>query len=179
MDESNLKSVGEKIKAHRQEQNLSIKDLADKAGCLDEYLAWVEDGQVEPPVALLIQIAKAMQLDANTFITSDDARNQRLEELAKRTEHYSYKTLTPPVADTHLMAFSVMIPPKTDHKGVGYRHEGEEYIYVLSGEVEVIVNEEKTVLSEKESIRFNSNLDHYLSNPGNRETELLVILYLP
>ena len=73
----------------------------------------------------------------------------------------------------------VTIPPKTAHKGVGYRHEGEEFVYVLSGEVEVTVDQKKTRLAEKETLRFNSNLDHHLSNPGDRETELLVILYLP
>jgi quercetin dioxygenase-like cupin family protein len=118
-------------------------------------------------------------LDTASFLEVDTSSDRRLEEAAKRTEHYSYKTLTPPEADSHLMAFSVTIPPKTAHKGVGYQHEGEEYIYVLSGEVEVTVDEEKTMLAEKESLRFNSNLDHHLSNPGDTEAELLVILYLP
>lgn len=52
-------------------------------------------------------------------------------------------------------------------------------MYVLSGEVDLTVGEEKTRLTEKEALRFNSGLDHHLSNPGDREAELLVILYLP
>jgi quercetin dioxygenase-like cupin family protein len=177
MDEP--KSIGQRIRLARQERGLSVQELAHQAGCLDEYLEWVEDRQVEPPVALLIQLAKAMKLDSGTFLKFDDSQDRRLKEAAKRTEHYSYRTLTPPEADKHLMAFSVTIPPKTAHKGVGYRHEGEEFVYVLSGEVEVTVDQEKTRLAEKESLRFNSNLDHHLSNPGDGETELLVILYLP
>ncbi|MCJ7594870.1 MAG: cupin domain-containing protein, partial [Desulfobacterales bacterium] len=74
---------------------------------------------------------------------------------------------------------SVTIPPRTAHTGVGYRHEGEEFVFVLSGEVEITVDRKNTRLAEKESLRFNSNLDHGLSNPGEVETELLVILYLP
>ena len=179
MGMAETKSVGERIKMAREERGLNVKELAEKAGCLDEYLEWVEDGQVEPPVSLLIQLAKAMQIDSGSFLKKDEVHDQRLEEMEKRTEHYSYKTLTPPAADTHLMAFSVTIPPRTAHKGVGYRHEGEEYVYVLSGEVEVTVDKDITKLSEKESIRFNSNMDHYLSNPGDGETDLLVILYLP
>ena len=172
-------SIGQRIRLAREQKGLSKKELAGNAGCLDEYLGWVEDGQVEPPVALLIQLAKALRLDTATFLEVDTSSNRRLEEAAKRTEHYSYKTLTPPEADSHLMAFSVTIPPKTAHKGVGYQHEGEEYVYVLSGEVEVTVDEEETMLVKKESLRFNSNLDHHLSNPGDGEAELLVILYLP
>ena len=177
MDESN--SIGQRIMLARQERGLSVQELAERANCLDEYLEWVEESQVEPPVALLLQLAKAMQLDLGTFLTADSSRDKRAEEASKRTEHYSYQTLTAPESDKHLMAFSVTIPPKTAHKGVGYRHEGEEFIYVLSGEAEVTVDQDKIRLAEKESHRFNSNLDHHLSNPGDKETELLVILYVP
>jgi quercetin dioxygenase-like cupin family protein len=120
-----------------------------------------------------------MQLDSSTFLHVHDSPAQRLEEAAKRTEHYSYTTLTPPEADKHLMAFSVTIPPKTAHGGVGYSHEGEEFVYVLSGNVEITVEKDKRILSESESLRFSSNLNHHLSNPGDKEAELLVILYVP
>jgi len=77
------------------------------------------------------------------------------------------------------MAFSVTIPPGAGHEGVGYQHEGEEFVYVVSGEVELLVDKEKHLLGEKESHRFNANVDHHLSNPGDETAELLVILYVP
>jgi len=171
--------VGQRIRLAREERGLTIKELASRAGCLDEFLEWVEEGQVEPPVALLIQLARALKLDSSAFLQVDDSSERRVKEAAKRTEHYSYKTLTSPASESHLMAFSVTIPPKTAHKGVGYQHEGEEFVYVLSGEAEITVEQKTTRLGEKQSLRFNSNLDHHLSNPGEGEAELLVILYLP
>ena len=176
-DES--KSLGQRISLARKERGLNVQELAGQVGCSDEYLEWVEDDQVVPPVALLLRLAKALKIDSGTFLQVTDSTDQRLEETAKRTDHYSYQTLTSPEADKHLMAFSVTIPPKTAHKGVGYQHEGEEFVFVLSGEVELSVGQEKKRLTEKESLRFNSNMDHHLSNPGDRETELLVILYIP
>jgi len=173
------KSVAQRISHARQEKGLSVQAVAERAGCSEEYLEWVEDGQVEPPVALLLRLAKAMQLDAGAFLHVSDLSSKRLEEADKRTKTYSYQTLTPPEKDKHLMAFSVTIPPKTDHEDVGYRHEGEEYIYVLSGEVMLTVDQDKKRLAERESLRFNANLDHHLSNPGDKEAELLVILYVP
>lgn len=176
---SETQTVGERINLTRKKKNLSIQDLADKAGCSSEYLEWIENNEVDPPVALLLQLAKALRVDSGTFVRTDGTMDQRQEEAAKRTSHYSYQSLTPPEDDSHLMAFSITIPPKTVHDGVGYQHEGEEYVYVVSGEVEITVDEEKKILREKESLRFNSNLDHRLSNPGDRETELLVVLYTP
>jgi len=173
------KSLGQRIRQAREKRGLNLQELAHRAGCSDEYLEWVEGGQVEPSVALLIQLARTTHLDSSTFLGIQDTTAQRLEEAAKRTEHYSYKTLTPPEADKHLMAFSVVIPPKTAHEGVRYRHEGEEFVYVVSGEVEITVDKERKRLAEKESLRFNAYVDHHLSNPGEKESELLVVLYIP
>ena len=173
------KTVAQRINEARQSKGLSVQELAERAGCSEEYLEWVEDGQVDPPVALLLRLAKAMQLDSGVFLHSTDLSSQRLKEASKRTKNYSYKTLTPQEADKHLMAFSVTIPPKTDHEDVGYQHEGEEFIYVLSGQVMLTVDQEQRRLTERESFRFNANLDHHLSNPGEKEAELLVILYVP
>jgi electron transfer flavoprotein alpha subunit len=177
LDES--KSVGERIALCRDEKGISAQALSELAGCSEEYLQWVEDNQVEPPVALLIRLAKSMKLDPSTFLTPEDSRNKRLDEETKRTGTYSYETLTPSEPDKHLMAFLVKIPPKTAHEGVGYLHEGEEFVYVLSGEVELTVDQEKTVLKERESLRFNSAFDHHLSNSGAKEAELLITLYVP
>jgi transcriptional regulator with XRE-family HTH domain len=179
MINEDIMPVGERIKQARVEKGLDLDELAGRVGCSGEYLQWIEDGQVEPPVALLLQIAKSMNLDSGAFLTLDDSPERRLEEASKRTKKYSYRTLTPPEADKHLMAFSVTIPPRTGHEGVGYQHEGEEFVYVISGEVELLVDEKKYGLGEKESHRFNSNVDHHLSNPGDETAELLVILYVP
>lgn len=179
MANEEMTPVGERIKQARQKRDLDLEELADRVGCSGEYLQWVEDGQVEPPVALLLQIGKSMNLDSGALLTMDDFPGRRLDESAKRTKAYSYRTLTSPEADKHLMAFSVTIPPRTEHEGVGYQHEGEEFVYVVSGEVELLVDKEKHILGEKESHRFNANVDHHLSNPGDETAELLVILYVP
>jgi quercetin dioxygenase-like cupin family protein len=172
-------SAAQRIKRIRLERGLSIEALAEATGCASEYLQWVEDEHVEAPVAFLIRVAKALKLDSTALFRSEVSPEQRLKDAAKRTEHYLYKTLTPPEPDNHLMAFSVTIPPKTAHRGVAYRHEGEEFDYVLSGTLELTVGNEKRTLKQGESLRFNSNIDHHLSNPGEGKTELLVILYMP
>ena len=72
------KSIGQRIRSARKERGLSVKELADKAGCLDEYLEWVEDGQVEPPVALLIRLAGALRLDSGIFLQAEDPSDRAL-----------------------------------------------------------------------------------------------------
>ena len=171
--------VGERITQVREQRGFTLEELAQRAGCSDEYLEWIEKGQAEPPVALLLRLGRALKLGSGAFLQSPDSSAGRLEEASKRTAHYSYKTLTPPEADKHLMAFSVRIPPGTAHEGVGYRHIGEEFVFVVSGEVDLTLDGRCLKLMAKESFRFDSSVSHELSNPGSREAELLVVLYLP
>ena len=173
-----LKTIGERIKTARQDLRLKTEELAAKVGCSDEYLEWVEEGQAEPPVALLIQLAKALKLDSGSFLREEDT-TRRKEEVTKRTRHYSYTTLTPPDEKNHLAAFAITIPPETAHEGVGYSHEGEEFVFVIQGEVDVTIGDERNRLAEKESLHFNSNISHEISNPGQVEAKCLVVLYVP
>ena len=172
-------AIGRRIKEARQGKGLSLLELAEKAGCAEEYLGWIEEDQAEPPVSLLLRLAKALRVDPGLFLGPTEATGRSFEEETKRTQHYSYKTLTPSEPDKHLMAFAVNLPPHTPHDGAGYQHDGEEFVYVLSGQVELTVGDEKVVLSEKESFRFSSGIDHHLANSSDREAELLVILYVP
>ncbi|MBU2550262.1 MAG: XRE family transcriptional regulator [Proteobacteria bacterium] len=173
------KSVSQRIREAREERGVDVGPLVELAGCSGEYLQWVEDGRAEPPVSLLLQLARALKMDSGAFLIHDPRPEKQMQEAAKRTDHYSYQTLAPTDASNHLLAFSVNIPPQTTHRGVGYQHEGEEFVYVLCGEIEATVGRKSTHLTAGQSLHFNSCIDHHLSNPGDREAELMVILYVP
>jgi len=54
MTNEDMMPVGERVKQARQKKGLDLEELAGRVGCSGEYLQWIEDGQVEPPVALLL-----------------------------------------------------------------------------------------------------------------------------
>jgi uncharacterized cupin superfamily protein len=62
---------------------------------------------------------------------------------------------------------------------VGFRHEGEEFVYVLKGEVEIAVGDHINHLKPGESLHFNSSIKHDLKNEGDTDAELIVVLYSP
>ena len=71
------------------------------------------------------------------------------------------------------------IEARTEHKGVEYHHEGEEFIYVLKGGITIQIGENVTRLAGGESIHFNSSLHHKLSNPNQKVAKTLVVVYVP
>jgi electron transfer flavoprotein alpha subunit len=98
---------------------------------------------------------------------------------AKRTENYSYHTLTPGAENEHLRAFLVSIESGQDHKPVAYKHEGEEFIYIIEGKLELTLGGKPMVLKAGESQRFNSETPHKLKSLSNEITRCLVVLYTP
>jgi quercetin dioxygenase-like cupin family protein len=87
--------------------------------------------------------------------------------------------LTPGAENKHLKAFRVYIEAQQDHKGVDYHHEGEEFVYVLAGKIEVVVGEHVNTLVAGDSLHFNSGIRHKLRSVSDEKAELIVVIYSP
>lgn len=174
-------SFGHQMKEAREKMGLSIDDLALETGYVPEILRAVEEGKSVPPVSLIIQLSQALKLNIDDLEMQEESRaaKRRSKSHKKRVDSYAYTSLTKHGADKHLRGYLVTIDAKTEHKGVEYHHEGEEFEYVLKGSVTVQVGENVTRLSKGESIHFNSALRHKLSNPTSEPAELLVVIYVP
>lgn len=173
-------SIGAKIKQVRTKKKMSLDQIANDTGCSTDYLKKVEKGEEMPPVGTLLQISKALQIDSGDLLKEQQENlNTRVKAYAKRTRNYAYTTLTPGAENKHLKAFRVTIPALQEHKGVGYQHEGEEFVYVLAGTLDITVGDHVNHLDEGDSLHFNSGIQHHMRNVGEKDAELLVVLYNP
>jgi len=171
---------GEKVRKLRQAHGWSAEALAQATGHSPEFIEQVESDQASPPVSFLLRLAGALDVDPGTFLRDDEKsriRDQRTQAFIKRTQNYSYQTLTPGAGSDHLRAFMVTIEPKQLHKPVEYKHAGEEFIFVMEGDLELTLDGKPHKLKAGESIHFNSDLHHKLKSLSNEPTRCLVVLY--
>lgn len=173
--------LGKRLMKLRREKSLTLKNLANETGLTAKYISQVEKGEVIPPVSVLLQLSRALEIDSGVLLTEERKRRGKKfdEDYQKRTEDYTYQNLTPEARHKHLKAFKVFIDPKADHKGVSYQHLGEEFIYVFKGKIEVMVGENRNTLGPDECLHFNSAIVHKLRNISAEKAELLVVLYTP
>ena len=134
--------IGKRLFKLRGEKKLTLKNLANETGLATKYISQIEKGEVIPPVAVLLQLSRALEIDSSILLREEKARagKQSSDDYQKRTKAYTYETLTPEARHKHLKAFKIFIDPKSAHKGVSYQHLGEEFIYVLKGKIEVVHN---------------------------------------
>ncbi len=171
---------GGRLQKLRAAHGLAIEALAEATGQTPDFIAQVEAGGITPPVAFLLRLAAAFQVDPGAFLRREEQaaiRDRRLESYVRRTQNYSYRTLTDGAPSDHLRAFMVTIEPQQAHKPVAYKHEGEEFIFVVAGELEVTLGEKARVLKAGEHLHFNSFTPHRLKNLSAGPTRCLVVLY--
>ncbi len=179
--EKKWKSFGQRIRSLREEQDMSLEELAHETGYPLDILKKIEDDDTAPPVSLVIQLSRIFKIDVDQLEgpTEKMASRQRLKSHKKRVDSYAYTPLSRPGSDKHLRAYLVTIEPEMQHTGVEYHHEGEEFIYVLKGCITIQIGDNLTELETGGYIHFNSALHHKLSNPANETSELLVTVYVP
>ncbi|MEA3347619.1 MAG: XRE family transcriptional regulator, partial [Pseudomonadota bacterium] len=141
--------VGEKIKALRQEANISLQDLAEKCGYSTAVLSQIENHLVSPSLGVLVHLAKAMEVNIGTFFGKEETEPFTL--IRKGEEHivsrfaskegvrygYTYESLGAGKKDRRMEPFMITLEPATIKNDKCYGHEGEEFIYVLDGRIDV------------------------------------------
>jgi quercetin dioxygenase-like cupin family protein len=174
-------SFGERIRRLREAGGISMEAFSHDTGYPEDFLEDVEDGKIAPPVAVVLQLSRFFNVDVEQLEGpgGKQAARKRTTSHKKRVASYAYKPLTKPGEKKHLRAYRVTIDPESEHKGVEYHHEGEEFIYVLEGGLKIQVGKNASNIKAGGYISFDSSISHKLSNPTREKAELLVVIYVP
>jgi len=174
--------IGEKIKKIRESHDWTIEYLAQQTDQTPEFIQKVEGNEVVPSVSFLLKLSRALGVDPGTFLSDEEKahiQDKRAQAFITRTRNYAYQTLTPGAENQHLRGFMITIEAKQAHKPVAYKHEGEEFIYVMEGTLELTLDNRVNNLKAGESMHYNSEIPHKLKNKGSETTRCLVMLYTP
>ena len=173
---------GSRLLRMRRSHGLTREVLAQSVGRTPEFIQEVENNQTTASVGLLIKLAEVFGIDAGTFLNDEEhskLSGERARAYTRRTTNYHYQTLTPGAENEHLRVFMVTIESRQAHKPVAYRHEGEEFIYVMEGKLELSLDGRHHTLMPGESMKFNSEIPHQLKSLSDEGTRCLVTLYTP
>lgn len=191
MEEKNEKEirVGERIKTLREQKNLSLKELADLTGFSTALLSQMENHLVSPSLGTMIKIAKALGIKVGDLlgetegepfsIVRKDERKPVSRFASKEGVKYGYlyESLGFEKRNRHMEPFIVTLEPATIKTSKTSVHDGEEFIFVLEGEMEVILGNHTDVLYPGDSIYYDSNIPHRVQCHKDQVTKILAVLY--
>lgn len=186
--------VGLKIKGVRESKNLSIEEVAERSGLSVEQIASIESNENLPSLGPLIKIARALGVRLGTFMDDNDALGPivcRAEDREKDSsisfsngatdarKHMEYHPLAQQKAGRHMEPFVIDINPEENPNFQLSDHEGEEFIYVMQGEVELVYGKETYHLGEGDTIYYDSIVKHHLHGAPGKSAKILAVVYIP
>lgn len=186
------KSIGAKIAQIRSSRNLTREQLAERSQLTEELVQQIEDGVFLPSLSPLIKMARVLGVRLGTFL--DDGENigpvlcrtgepQRAIRFSgdgrSASGELDFHSLAMDQAGRHMEPFLVDIRPGQDETFILSSHEGEEFIYVLGGQVEITYGNECYRLREGDSIYYNSIVNHHVHAFGGFPAKILAVVYAP
>lgn len=165
--------IGLKIKHTRLLKGLTLKQLADAAGCSESLLSKIENGRANPSLNMIHRVAAALGMPVAGLFLQDFEADLVVLRRGKR-----------PVIETDqvragkAVRLEALIPSAGQHLLSGYinhiepgggsdgelNHEGEEFGYVLEGEIELTVDRRIYVIGPGDSFNFRSDKPHSYRN---------------
>ena len=191
MDTSKI--VGEKIKSLRETQGISMEELAERSGLAIEQVKRIESNIDLPSLAPLIKIARVLGVRLGTFLDdqvengpvvcrqagkSDNSISFSNNAIQSR-KHMEYHALAGPKSDRHMEPFIIDVNPLSDTDFVLSSHEGEEFIYVMEGVVEVSHGKKSHVIKAGDSIYYDSIVPHHVHGHEGQAAKILAVVYTP
>ena len=186
--------VGSKIKGLRESKNLSVEEIAERSGLSVEQINSIETDEALPSLGPLIKIARALGVRLGTFMDDNDSLGPvvcRAEDRERDSsisfsndavdarKHMEYHPLAQQKAGRHMEPFIIDIHP-TDR--LDYQlsaHEGEEFIYVMEGEIELVYGKEVYTLNQGDTIYYDSIVKHHLHGVPGKAAKILALVYIP
>jgi transcriptional regulator with XRE-family HTH domain len=179
--------IGEKIRQVREKQDLTLEQLAEKTGFTVSLLQQIEAEEITPPLGTVMRLSKALNTVMSTIISSEGPDQQYcIQRVADqktaplphgKTSDHNYIPLSAALRDRHMDAFIVKLNPVSHKTLAPAVHEGEEFIYVLDGEVKAVIGNREEVLGIGDTIYLKSTASHIVTTNTDQPAMILAVLY--
>ncbi len=185
-------NIGSQIRQLRKQRGMTLQEVSNVAGLSKPSLSQIENNMGAPPIATLIKISTALGVKIGYFF-QDPLLDQRLVVVRKnerfglkRLSHsdrystigYSYESLAYPMADKHMEPFIAEIEPRKVKDILFNNHRGEEFLFILEGELEFRSADQAILLEKGDSMYFDSSISHGLRGIDGA-AKVLAVVFAP
>ena len=185
-DYGRVEDVGKRIRMLREERNISVEDLSDLTGFSVDRLRDIESGKISPQLGTVMKLSKALDAAVGRLVSgtgdklysitrkNDRKPVTRSSSKSGKRSVYSYMSLAPEVKGRHMEALIVQLEQSPDNE-ISI-HNGEEFIFVLDGIVDLSIGKEVFDLEPGDSAYYLSTTSHSIRAKTEKAT-ILAVLY--
>ncbi|MGI6852107.1 helix-turn-helix domain-containing protein [Mesorhizobium sp. 1B3] len=177
-------NFGVRLKHARLARGMRIKDVADAADCSESLLSKLENGKIQPSLIVLHRICNALGLTLGELfspsapdsdIVSRKGQRAKVElALVRNGRGITLERLVPYGPGNLLQGYLHTIDVGGETDGT-VKHDGEEFMYLLSGSIDLYLGDEIYRLDEGDSCFYRSEVPHGYKNSGSSVAQLIII----
>ena len=177
------KLIGKKLKATRLRNDMTIQELAISSNVSSNMISRIERGLTTPSVEIIVRLANSFGMSINYFVEEAEkgstivhTKKGQGEPIFFFEDKHQIISLTQGLRDPNFTVFFDTIEPNCGSGDGGMVHSGEEFALVVEGTLEFIVDDERFVLEEGDSIVFKASLPHRWRNLHQGKTNVLWVV---
>jgi transcriptional regulator with XRE-family HTH domain len=187
MEQEVIVQISNKLKSIRKEKNLTLQDIADRAGVTKGLISQIENSRTIPSLLVLIQIVKALGVGLDEFFNDLSFYGSEGKILIQRKEDYQrfekepasgyeyFRIFTKKVNQSTIDIVLLEIQPGASRDFV--QTDAFEYKYVISGSVRYSFRDQELELREGDSMLFDGRMEHNPINAGAEVAKMLVVYF--
>lgn len=179
-------TIGPRVKALREAEGLSLRDLAERSGVSAPMLSQVERGETSPTLAVAARIASGLELRLSQLLRLDEGGSVSVVRAAERRRGgsaergHAVEVLTPPLPGQRAELSRHTLAPGAQTGGPDDppMHEpgSREIALVEDGEVVLHIDGEAHALAAGDTVTFDADLPHHFENPGSAPAAILAVV---
>jgi transcriptional regulator with XRE-family HTH domain len=188
MEEDIILKISYRIKEIRKEKNITIQELANRAGVSKGLISQIENNRTIPSLPVLMNIVHSLSLDLTAFFKDISPSDHREKVFVIRSSEYSpikkeaakgfnYQRILTRNVHGGPVDFVLLELKKGARRNKMVVTDAFEYKYLIKGKIEYLIEDRTYILEAGDSIFFNGRLGHNLSNIGDSEAIMLVVYY--
>jgi transcriptional regulator with XRE-family HTH domain len=165
-----LATVGPRLRALRQQRDITLGALAESTGISVSTLSRLESGQRRPTLELLLPLARAYGVQLDDLVGGPQTGDPRVH---LRPVTWHGQTAIPLSRRAGgVQAFKMLIPSRGEEPDLK-THEGYEWLYILDGRLRLVLGDRDIILKPGEAAEFDTRVPHWFSSVGDQPAELL------
>jgi transcriptional regulator with XRE-family HTH domain len=184
MTEPAIVAVGPRVRALREAEGLSLRDLAERSGVSAPMLSQVERGETSPTLQVAARIASGLQLRLSQLLRLDEQGTVSIvrarERRAGGAGGHRYEILTPPLPGQRAEVSRHVLAPGAATGGPGdppiHEPGARETAVIERGALRLLIDGAAHVLAAGDCVTFDADLPHHFENDGKEEAVLLAIV---
>ena len=185
--------IGAKLRQLREAKQMTVEQLAEQSQCHAEQIRQIEGGDLVPSLTPLMEIARALGVRLGTLLDDDPLEGPVVftstqspnvirfsgKDPEATSSNLDFYSMAAGKKDRHMEPFMIDVKPRSGDAPPLSAHEGEEFIYVLSGAIQINYGKNTFELEAGESIYYDSVVPHDVHARGEENARILAVIYAP